>query len=53
MALTSGACGMDAIIEYKGRGYSKTQSSVLLPDELKSFYARFERDSDPPCSGVT
>ena len=37
--------GLIAITDYKGRGYSETQSSVLLPDELNSFYARFERDT--------
>ena len=39
--------GLKAITDYKGRGYSETQSFVLLPDELKAFYVRFERDSDP------
>ena len=37
-----------AITDYKGRSYSEIQSSVLHPDELNAFYARFERDSDPP-----
>ena len=40
--------GLRAITDYKGRGCSETQSSVLLPDELNAFYARFEKDSDPP-----
>src|SRR4029434_1191370 len=40
--------GLRAITDYKGRGCSETQSSVLLPDELNAFYARFVKDSDPP-----
>ena len=40
--------GLKAITDYKGRGYSETQSSVLLPDKLNAFYACLERDSDPP-----
>ena len=40
--------GLKAITDYKGSGYSETQSSVLLPDELNAFYVRFERDSDRP-----
>src|SRR4029434_7717560 len=40
--------GLRAITDYKGRGCSEAQSSVLLPDELNAFYARFERKSDPP-----
>ena len=39
--------GLRAITDYKGRGWKETQSSVLLPDELNAFYARFEKDSDP------
>src|SRR4029434_9130859 len=44
--------GLRAITDYKGRSYSETQSSVLLPDELNAFYARFERDSDPPAAAL-
>ena len=40
--------GLRAITDYKGRGYSDTQSSVLHQDELNAFYARFKRDSDRP-----
>ena len=39
--------GLRAITDYKGRGCSETQSSVLLPDELNAFYTRL-KDSDPP-----
>src|SRR4029434_7247100 len=35
-----------AITDYKGRSYSEIQSSVLHPDELNAFYARFVKDSD-------
>lgn len=38
--------GLKAITDYKGRGCSETQASVIKPDELNYFYARFERDSE-------
>uniref|UniRef100_A0A3B4TE14 Reverse transcriptase domain-containing protein n=1 Tax=Seriola dumerili TaxID=41447 RepID=A0A3B4TE14_SERDU len=40
--------GIQAITDYKSTNTSPTSSDASFPDELNSFYARFERDNQEP-----
>ncbi|KAM4603300.1 GTPase IMAP family member 8-like [Polymixia lowei] len=40
--------GLCAITDYKGRNSSNAQSAASLPDELNTFYARFEASNTIP-----
>ena len=40
--------GLQAIMDYKPKPGSFTNTTASLPDDLNRFYARFEHDSGPP-----
>ncbi|KAG5840950.1 hypothetical protein ANANG_G00194350 [Anguilla anguilla] len=41
-------CGLRSITDYKGRNSSDAQPAASLPDELNTFYARFEASNTIP-----
>ena len=43
-------CGLQAISDYKGKTKQTPQTSPSLPDELNTFYARFEPSASSPNS---
>ena len=45
MAQTQDVCGLQTIPEYKRKTSHVTDTDILLPDKLNTFFARFEDKS--------